>query len=153
VRLRGLAAAEATKATGLGEAEAAKARGLAAAEAAQAQGLAEAEAARAKGLAEAESIRARAQALAENQEAVIAQQLAENWPQIVESGAKAFGNVDHMVVLNGAQGIEEMLAKALTLGGTGLGLARSLLNGATPNGVTSNGTGPETNGKAVDPAP
>ncbi|MEV4098510.1 SPFH domain-containing protein [Streptosporangium saharense] len=137
VRLRGLAAAEATKATG-----------LAAADAAKAKGLAEAEAAKAKGLAEAEAIRARSQALAENQEAVIAQQLAENWPQIVEAGAKAFGNVDHMVVLNGAQGIEEMLAKALTLGGTGLGLARSLLsmnNGATP--------GPEVNGKVVDPTP
>ncbi|MFI6297588.1 hypothetical protein ACIBEJ_38755 [Nonomuraea sp. NPDC050790] len=39
-----------------------------------------------------------------------------------------------MVVLNGAQGVEELLAKALTLGGTGLGLARAILNGATPNG-------------------
>ncbi|GHH72295.1 flotillin family protein [Streptosporangium violaceochromogenes] len=148
VRLRGLAAAEATKATGLGDAEAAKARGLAAAEAARAQGLAEAEAAKARGLAEAEAIRARSQALAENQEAVIAQQLAENWPRIVEAGAKAFGNVDHMVVLNGAQGIEEMLAKALTLGGTGLGLVRSLLNGATPAVGT-----PDGNGKAAGPAP
>ncbi|MER7208240.1 SPFH domain-containing protein [Streptosporangium sp. NPDC000239] len=139
VRLRGLASAEATKATGLASADAAKAKGLA-----------EAEAAKAKGLAEAEAIRARSQALAENQEAVIAQQLAENWPQIVEAGAKAFGNVDHMVVLNGAQGIEEMLAKALTLGGTGLGLARSLLNmnsapAAAPVPI------PEANGKAVEP--
>ncbi|MFC0865152.1 flotillin family protein [Sphaerimonospora cavernae] len=130
VRLRGEAAAAATKATGLGEAEAAKARGLA-----------EAEAARAKGLAEAEAIRARSEALAENQEAVIAQQLAENWPQIVEAGSKAFGNVDHMVVLNGAQGIEEMLAKALTLGGTGLGLARSLLSGGNGLAAGVNGTG------------
>ena len=43
-----------------------------------------------------------------------------------------------MVVLNGAQGVEELLAKALTLGGTGLGLARSLLSGATPPSL--NGT-------------
>ncbi|GAA5057874.1 putative membrane protein YqiK [Thermocatellispora tengchongensis] len=114
------------------EAQAAKTVGLAQAEAAKARGLADAEAARAKGLAEADAIRARAQALAENQEAVIAQQLAENWPFIVESAAKAFHSVDHMVVLNGAQGMEEMLAKALTLGGTGLGLARTLLAGATP---------------------
>ncbi|MEV0597437.1 flotillin domain-containing protein, partial [Nonomuraea cavernae] len=85
----------------------------------------------AKGLAEAAAIRARAQALAENQEAVIAQQLAERWPEVVEAGAKAFGGVDHMVVLNGAQGVEELLAKALTLGGTGMGLARALLNGAS----------------------
>ncbi|WP_432928501.1 SPFH domain-containing protein [Microbispora sp. CA-135349] len=142
VRVRGEAAAAATKATGLGEAEAAKARGLAEAEAAKAKGLAEAEAAKAKGLAEAEAIRARSEALRENQEAVIAQQLAENWPQIVEAGAKAFGNVDHMVVLNGAQGIEEMLAKALTLGGTGLGLARSLLAGGTPAATSVNGAVP-----------
>jgi flotillin len=47
-----------------------------------------------------------------------------------------------LVVLNGAQGIEAMLAKALTLGGTGLGLARSLLNGATP-ALLANGTTPE----------
>ncbi|WP_067185733.1 flotillin family protein [Microtetraspora niveoalba] len=132
VRLRGEAAAAATKATGVAEADAARARGLA-----------EAEAAKAKGLAEAEAIRARSEALAENQEAVIAQQLAENWPQIVEAGAKAFGNVDHMVVLNGAQGIEEMLAKALTLGGTGLGLARTLLSGGTPAGL--NGADPTKN--------
>ncbi|WP_433220058.1 flotillin family protein [Microtetraspora malaysiensis] len=136
VRLRGEAAAAATKATGVAEADAAKAKGLA-----------EAEAAKARGLAEAEAIRARSEALAENQEAVIAQQLAENWPQIVEAGAKAFGNVDHMVVLNGAQGIEEMLAKALTLGGTGLGLARTLLSGGTPAGL--NGSEPDSK-KAVD---
>ncbi|GGO12555.1 flotillin family protein [Microbispora rosea subsp. aerata] len=145
VRLRGEAAAAATKATGLGEAEAAKAKGLAEAEAAKAKGLAEAEAAKAKGLAEAEAIRARSEALRENQEAVIAQQLAENWPQIVEAGSKAFGNVDHMVVLNGAQGIEEMLAKALTLGGAGLGLARSLLAGGAPaakDGAGVNGAEP-----------
>ncbi|MFG1708737.1 SPFH domain-containing protein [Nonomuraea sp. M3C6] len=135
VRLRGEAAGAATKIAGEAEAQAAQARGLAGAAAAKALGLAEAEASQAKGLAEAQAIRARAQALKENQEAVIAQQLAEHWPEIVEAGAKAFGNVDHMVVLNGAQGVEELLAKALTLGGTGLGLARALLNGGTPNGV------------------
>ncbi|MEU6033797.1 SPFH domain-containing protein [Actinomadura sp. NPDC047616] len=108
------------------------------AEATRILGEAQAEATRQKGLAEAEAIKARAAALAENQEAVIAQQLAENWPQIVEAGAKVFGNVDNMVVLNGADGMEDMLAKALTLGGTGLGLARQMLAGMntapTPNG-------------------
>ncbi|MEU8320973.1 SPFH domain-containing protein [Nonomuraea sp. NPDC048881] len=124
VRLRGEAAGAATKIAGEAEAQAAQARGLA-----------EAQAARALGLAEAEAIRARAEALKENQEAVIAQQLAERWPEVVEAGAKAFGNVDHMVVLNGAQGVEELLAKALTLGGTGIGLARALLNGGSRNGA------------------
>jgi flotillin len=156
VRLRAEAAGAAARATGEGEAAAAQARGLADAESAKARGLAEAAAAKAKGLAEAESIRARAQALSENQEAVIAQQLAENWPAIVEAGSKAFGNIDHMVVLNGAQGIEELLAKALTLGGTGLGLARSLLSGATPpslNGAETpsglNGVEPPSSTTAV----
>ena len=114
------------------------------AEATRILGEAEADAIRQKGLAEAEAIKARAEALAENTDAVIAQQLAEQWPQIVEAGAGVFGNVDNMVVLNGAEGIEDMLAKALTLGGTGLGVARQLLanlnvqpaanghNGATP---------------------
>ncbi|MEZ0092759.1 SPFH domain-containing protein [Streptacidiphilus sp. EB129] len=122
-----LASAEATRAAGEAEAAAAKARGLAQAEAVKAQGLAEAESARALGLAEAEAIQARAAALAENQEAVVAQQLAENWPEIVRAGASAFGNVEHMVLLNGAEGMGEMFAKALTMGGTGLGLARQLL--------------------------
>ncbi|MFE0027003.1 SPFH domain-containing protein [Amycolatopsis sp. NPDC059021] len=127
-RSRAEATASATKATGEAEASAAKARGLANAEAAKAQGLAEAEAARAKGLAEADAIKARAAALAENQEAVVAQQLAERWPEIVQAGAQAFGNVDHMVVLNGADGMSDMFAKALSLGGTGLGLARQLMD-------------------------
>lgn len=116
VEARGIASAKATRATG--EAEAA---------ATQARGLAEAESAKARGLAEAEAIKARAAALAENQEAVVAQQLAENWPAIVEAGAGAFGNVEHMVLLNGAEGMSEMFAKALTMGGTGLGVARQLL--------------------------
>jgi uncharacterized membrane protein YqiK len=135
-KARGTASAEFTRATGAAEAAAAQAKGLAEAEAAKAKGLAEAEASRAKGLAEAEAIKARAAALAENQEAVIAQQLAENWPAIVRAGAEAFSGVDHMVVLNGAEGVNDMLAKALTMGGTGLGLARQLLAGmsAAPRG-------------------
>jgi uncharacterized membrane protein YqiK len=108
-------------------------------------GEAQANATRQKGLAEAEAIKARADALAENQEAVIAQQLAERWPEIVEAGASVFGNVDNMVVLNGAEGVEDMLAKALTLGGTGLGVARQLL--ASMNG--QNGDTPAGKGKLV----
>src|SRR5215217_6666641 len=52
---------------------------------------AEGEHVRAKGMAEAEAIKARADALAENQDAVIGQQLAEQWPAIVEAAAKPFG--------------------------------------------------------------
>ncbi|MGA6166755.1 SPFH domain-containing protein [Amycolatopsis magusensis] len=145
-KARGEASAAATRATGEAQAHAAKAQGLAEADAARAKGLAEAEAAKAKGLAEADAIKARAAALVENQEAVVAQQLAERWPEIVEAGAKAFGSVDHMVVLNGADGVSDMFAKALSLGGTGLGLARQLMEAM---GQTGKSAEPETNGSVV----
>ncbi|MEV0911345.1 flotillin family protein [Streptomyces hokutonensis] len=134
------AEAEATQARGAAAATATRATGEAEAAAAQAKGLAAAEATRAQGLAEAEAIKARAAALAENQEAVVAQQLAENWPEIVKAGASAFGSVDNMVVLNGADGMAEMLAKALTMGGAGLGLARQLLSTMNEKGQAPNGT-------------
>jgi uncharacterized membrane protein YqiK len=84
----------------------------------------------AKGMAEAEAIKARADALAENQDAVIGQQLAEKWPAIVEAAAKPFGGIDQLIVLNGAQGLSEALAQALSQGVAGLQLARNLLSGA-----------------------
>ncbi|WP_219472051.1 SPFH domain-containing protein [Nonomuraea rhizosphaerae] len=141
------------------EAEGIRLRGEAEAEATRLRGMAEGDAARAQGLAQADAIKARAEALATNQEAVIAQQLAERWPEVVEAGAKAFGNVDQMVVLNGAQGVEEMLAKALTLGGTGLNMARALLNRPAPapepvpittNEPPSNGVNPENNSETTE---
>jgi uncharacterized membrane protein YqiK len=94
-------------------------------------GLAEAEAIEAKGLAEAAALKARAEALAENQDAVIGQQLAEQWPAIVEAAAKPFGNIDNLTVLNGASGLSEALASALSQGVSGLGLARQLLAAGT----------------------
>lgn len=54
--------------------------------------------------------------------------LGQGRPEIVQAGAGAFGSVDHMVLLNGADGMSDMFAKALTMGGTGLGLARQLLS-------------------------
>ncbi|MFJ2779392.1 MULTISPECIES: flotillin family protein [unclassified Kitasatospora] len=127
VKIAAAAAAEATKLRGLAAAEATRATGEAEAASAEARGLADAEATRAIGLAKAEGIRARAAALSENQEAVVAQELAEKWPDIVLAAAESFGNVEHMILLNGADGVGELFAKALTMGGTGLGLARQLL--------------------------
>ena len=60
---------------------------------------------------------------------MIGQQLAEKWPAIVEAAAKPFGSVDQMIVLNGAQGLSEALAAALSQGVAGLQLARNLLAG------------------------
>src|SRR5438128_2116464 len=127
------------------KAQAVKAIGEAEAAATQAKGLAEGEAVRAKGMAEAEAIKARADALAENQDAVIGQQLAENWPAIVEAAAKPFGQIDQMIVLNGAQGLSDALAQALSQGVAGLQMARNLLAGSAGNGngKTKNGDGPD----------
>jgi len=57
-----------------------------------------------------------------------------------------------MVVLNGADGMADMLAKALTMGGTGLGLARQLLASMNQNGQTPNGTSPSLNGITAPPS-
>jgi len=137
--LRGISQGKATEATGnaeaavlktraLAEAEGLKARGLAEAEAAKAKGLAEGDAIRAKALADADGIKARSAALAENQDAVIAQTIAENYPAIVQAGASALGNIDHLVVLNGGDGMADMLGHALTMGGAGLGIAQQLIS-------------------------
>ena len=128
-------------------AEATRSVGEAEAAATQAKGLAEGEAVRARGLAEAESIKAKAEALAENQDAVIGQQLAENWPAIVEAAAKPFGSVDQMILLNGAQGMSEVLAQALSQGVAGLQLARNLLSGGTDG--SGNGSGISVSKKAA----
>jgi hypothetical protein len=74
---------------GTAEADIVRTRGTAEADAVKARGLAEAEAVRARGLSEAAAIEARSQALAENQEAVIGQQLAERWPDIVAARGRA----------------------------------------------------------------
>ncbi|WP_055713360.1 flotillin family protein [Streptomyces torulosus] len=146
------AKAKETELAAAAEANATRATGEAEAAARQAKGLAAAEAARAKGLAEAEGIKARAAALAENQEAVIAQQLAEQWPEIVQAGASAFGNVDNMVLLNGADGMADLFAKALTMGGTGLGLARQLLASMNQSGTPDRGPA-AVNGLPVEKVP
>jgi len=109
------------------QAEEVRLAGAAQANATQLNGAAQASAIREKGLAEAAGIEARAKALSTNQDAVIAQQFAENYPAIVAAAASALGNIDNLVVLNGAEGMEDMLGKAMTMGGAGLGLAQKLM--------------------------
>jgi uncharacterized membrane protein YqiK len=117
-----------TQVEALAQSEATKAIGDADAHSLKVKGDANAAAARALGLAEAAAIKARGEALAENQEAVIGQTLAESWPEVVKAAAAPFGDVEHMVLLNGATGISEVLAQAMTQGAAGLGLVRSLLS-------------------------
>lgn len=64
----------------------------------------------------------------------------------MRAGASAFGSVDNMVLLNGADGMTDMFTKALTMGGAGLGLARQLLASMNQNGQTPNGTSASLNG-------
>ncbi len=103
-------------------------RGKADATAIVARGNAEADAMRAKGLSEATAIEARAKALSENQEAVIGQQLAEHWAEIVAAAAKPLSDVDQIILLNGAEGLSQILAQTLSQGVAGLQLARNLLS-------------------------
>jgi uncharacterized membrane protein YqiK len=121
------------------QAERTKLEGEAEAHATQVRGVAEGESIRARGTAEADTIKARAEALAGHQDAIIGQELAENWPKIVEAAAKPFGNIDQLIVLNGTQGISDALAQALSQGVAGLQLARRLLvdPATSPNGTAS----------------
>jgi len=94
----------------------------------QLRGEAQAKATELTGRAEAAGIKARAEALGTNTDAVVAQQLAEAYPQIVAAAASSFEKVGNMVVLNGAQGIEDTLVKTITMGGSGFALAKQLID-------------------------
>jgi uncharacterized membrane protein YqiK len=150
VKLQAGAEAERIKLEAAAQAEKTRSIGQAEADAAQAIGMAEGEAVRAKGMAAAEAIKARADALAENQDAVIGQELAQNWPAIVEAAAKPFGDIDQMIVLNGATGLSDALAQALSQGVAGLQLARGILSG--PNGADAGKGEHRTNGAGREPA-
>jgi flotillin len=97
-------------------------------------GAAEGAAIRARGLAEAEAIAKRAEALARESEAVIGQQIAERLPEIVEASAKALGNVEHLTVLNGAQGLAEVMSQVVGQGSALYRVAREITseNGKVP---------------------
>jgi flotillin len=119
------AAAQAKQTREVGQAEAA---------ATSAKGTAEGEAVRARGLAEAESIAKRAEALERESDAVIGQQLAEKLPEIVAAAAGAFGKVDNLTVLNGAQGMGEIMNQIIGQAGPALSLARETLGVRPKNG-------------------
>jgi len=151
-RVKLAAGAQAERVKVEAEASSAQTRMIGEAEAAatQARGRADGEAIRARGVAEAEAIKARAEALEGNQDAIIGQQLAEKWPEIVEAAAKPFGDIDQLIVLNGAQGISDALAQALSQGIAGLQLARRLL--VDPNGVAPITAAPGAEGRRSPPA-
>jgi uncharacterized membrane protein YqiK len=137
VRLTASAEAERRSVTANAEAGATERVGQAEASATRAKGLAEGEAIEAKGLAVAKAIEARSRALAENQDAVIGQQLAENYPAIVAAAAGAFQGIGSMTVLNGADGVTEALSSLIGNAGAGIAAVRHLLAAPTAsNGAT-----------------
>ena len=92
------------------EAEATKVRADAQAHAERVQGQARADAERAKGQAEADANAAFAASLREgNQELIAATKLIENLPAIVEASARGLAGAN-LTVLNGTQGVNEVVA-------------------------------------------
>jgi hypothetical protein len=96
--------------------------------------------------AEAAGIERRAAALSQNQEAVIAQQIAENLPAIVQAAASPFEHVGNFTVLNGAEGVTGALAQIIQQAGALSNMARETL--MTPSKSSANGS---ANGKAPSP--
>jgi uncharacterized membrane protein YqiK len=143
VRLQAEAAAAAMKIQAQAQADATRLNGQADADAIRARGMAEADAVRARMEAEASGIERRAAALSQNQEAVIAQQIAENLPAIVQAAASPFEHVGSFTVLNGAEGVTGALAQIIQQAGALSGMAREAL---MPKPAAMNTHSPATNG-------
>jgi flotillin len=131
------ALAQAKQVREVGEAEGAATR---------AKGEAEGAATRARGLAEAEAIAKRAEALEQESDAVIAQQLADKLPEIVRAASESFKNVDNLTVLNGAQGMGEIIAQVIGQAGPALQLARDTLSSNNGNGRKPKAAAPAADG-------
>ena len=127
VELAAAAKAKQIEQIGSSEARIVTARGLAEGEATKAKGEAEGASIRAKGLAEAEAIAKRAEALEKEADAVIGQQIAEQLPEIVRAASESFKHVDNLTVLNGAQGISEIIAQVIGQAGPALEMAQGAL--------------------------
>ena len=143
VRLAAEAQAAAIKLQAEAQANATRVNGQAEADAIKARGLAEADAIRARTQAEAAGIESRAAALSQNQEAVIAQQIAQTMPEIVRAAAAPFEHVGQFTVLNGAQGVTSALSEVIQQAGALAMVARRtitpLLTG--PEGQPTPGDG------------
>jgi uncharacterized membrane protein YqiK len=149
VRLAAEAQAGAVKVQAEAQANATRINGVAEGDAIKARGLAEAEAIKAKAMAEAQGIESRAAALSQNQEAVIAQQIAQSMPDIVRAAAEPFSHVGQFTVLNGAQGVTSALGDVIQQAGALVGIARRTI---TPMIEPLRGSDAGSNGSAAKPA-
>jgi uncharacterized membrane protein YqiK len=127
VELAAAAKAKQIEQIGSSEARITTQRGIAEGEATKAKGEAEGASIRARGLAEAEAIAKRAEALEKEADAVIGQQIAEQLPDIVRAASESFKHVDNLTVLNGAQGISEIIAQVIGQAGPALEMAQTAL--------------------------
>ena len=127
VRLAAEAQAAAIKLQAEAQANATRINGVADGDAIKARGLAEAEAIKAKAMAEAAGIESRSKALSQNQEAVIAQQIAQTLPDIVRAAASPFEHVGQFTVLNGAQGVTSALSEVIQQAGALAMVARKTI--------------------------
>jgi uncharacterized membrane protein YqiK len=162
VRLAAEAQAGAVKVQAEAQANATRINGQADGDAIKARGLAEADAIKAKAMAEATGIESRAAALSQNQEAVIAQQIAQLMPEIVRAAASPFEHVGQFTVLNGAQGVTSALGEVIQQAGALVSIARRtispMLADSSANPTDGNGSAATrpvatTPGPARRPAP
>lgn len=87
-----------------------------------------------------------AEALEKEGDAVIGQQIAEKLPEIVAAAAESFKHVDDLTVLNGAQGISEIISPVIGQAGPALKMAQAALgrtNGGQPAGRAEKATAPD----------
>jgi uncharacterized membrane protein YqiK len=152
VKLSAEAMAQQIKVQASAQAEATRLNGQAEADAIKAKGLAEADAIRAKAEAQATGIERRAAALSQNQEAVIAQQIADKLPEIVAAAAAPFEHIGQFTVLNGAQGVTGAIAEIIQQAGALTGMARESLLPAVTGTRSVNGA-PGTTANGVNGAP
>jgi uncharacterized membrane protein YqiK len=144
------AAAQEIKLAAEAQANATRINGQAEADAIKARGLAEAEAIKARAMAEAAGIESRASALSQNQEAVIAQQIAQTMPDIVRAAAEPFAHVGQFTVLNGAQGVTQALSEVIQQAGALATIARQTI---TPLLTAPDGRAPAAASKPASTAP
>ena len=126
------------------EAEATRVRADAQAHAERTAGNASADAERARGQAEADANAAFAASLREgNQELIAATKLIENLPAIVEAAARGLAGAN-LTVLNGTQGVNEVVAGLVGQGMTILDLLKksAATAPAAPAAAVANGTAP-----------
>jgi flotillin len=145
-RVQAEAQAGAVKVQAEAQAAATRLNGQAEADAIRAKGMAEADAVRARMEAEALGIERRAAALSQNQEAVIAQQIASNLPEIVRAAASSFDHVGTFTVLNGAGGVTSAMAEMIQQAGSLASMARKTL---APMVLANTGHAPDGNGLAT----